>query len=298
MTLADYATLIAIAEYHSLTLAADHLHLTKSAVSHSVAKMEEELRLPLFSRAQKKWTLTESGKKLLPFAYSVLREDNRFMEVVHEIHNLTSGTVTIGACSSTCINWIPDILNSFHELYPNINVRIKGGTTNTQIINYLDNNEIDLGIAAAEATQDLGVIELYEDEMLCVTSKSFLPRTPGVVSAEELKNLPLLLSAEDFGAEALVVLDALNIPASPQMTVIDDASLVAMVSGGLGYCIVGKLVMKGIHAAVNVYSFDPPQYRYLGLLYNKRIRLSPAGIALKKHMISYIKNYPPYDITC
>ena len=210
MTLADYATLIAIAEYHSLTLAADHLHLTKSAVSHSVAKMEEELRLPLFSRAQKKWTLTESGKKLLPFAYSVLREDNRFMEVVHEIHNLTSGTVTIGACSSTCINWIPEILNSCRELYPNIYVRIKGGTSNTQIINYLDNNEIDLGIAAAEATQDLGVIELYEDEMLCVTSKSFLPRTPGVVSAEELKNLPLLLSAEDFGAEALVVLDALN----------------------------------------------------------------------------------------
>lgn len=296
MTLADYATFTAIAECRNLTLAAERLHLTKSAVSHAVAKMEASLGLSLFNRTQKEWSLTESGRMLLPFAYSVLREDNRFMEVVHEIHNLVSGAVTIGACSSTCINWIPDILNSFREQYPHIDVRVKGGANNAQIISYLDNNEIDLGIAAAEPTKDLGVIELYEDEMLCVTSRSYVSKRPHVITAEELRDLTLLLPTGDFGAESLAVLKALNIPPRPSLTAIDDASLVSMVSGGLGYCVVGKLVMKGIHLPVNIYSFDPPQYRYLGLLYNKRIRLSPAGNALKKHMIAYIKNYPPYKL--
>lgn len=69
-----------------------------------------------------------------------------------------------------------------------------------------------------------------------------------------------------------------------------------MVSGGLGYCIVGKLVMKGISSPVNIYSFDPPQYRYLSLLYNKRIMLSPAGKALKNYIVKYIKDYPEYTL--
>ena len=296
MTLADYTTFTAIAECKNLTLAADRLHLTKSAVSHAVARMENELGLPLFYRTQKEWILTESGEKLLPFAYSVIREDSRFTEVVREIHGLTSGRVTLGACSSTCINWVPHILTGFRELYPNIEIWMKGGANNTQIIRYLDDNEIDLGIAAAEPTPDLEVIELYEDEMLCITNQSYTARDPRHISTEELRSLPLLLQSGDFGEEALAVLAALGVPADPHYTTFDDASLVAMVSGGLGYCIVGKLVMKGISSPVNIYSFDPPQYRYLSLLYNKRIMLSPAGKALKNYIVKYIKDYPEYTL--
>lgn len=297
MTLADYAVFTAIVECRSLTLAAEQLYLTKSAVSHSVSRMENELKMPLFDRTQKEWRLTEAGMRLLPFAHAILRDDNRFMEIVHEMQSLEFGSVTIGCCSSTCINWIPDILNSFRELYPNIVVRVRGGANNTQIINCIDNNEIDLGIAAGRPTSSLGVMELYTDEMLCVTSKSLSLSRSNSISAEDLKDIPLILQSGDFDEEALSVLQALRIPINPYLTSVDDASLVALVSAGLGYCVVGRLVLKGLSSLpVNVYSFDPPQYRHIGLLYNKRITQSPSVKALKKHIIEYIRAYPSYEL--
>ena len=214
-----------------------------------------------------------------------------FFEAIHEIHSLTSGSITLGACSSTCINWIPGILNGFRQLYPKIEIRVKGGVHNKNIEDFLRNNEIDLGIAAIEPSTYLCGTEIYRDEMLCVTSKAFLSKKPGIITPEELKGLPLVLQNGDFAAEALAVLSALNISSTPYVTAVDDASLVAMVSGGLGYCVVGRLVLKGTSLPVNVHSFDPPQYRHIALLHNKRIMLSPVGKALRGFILNYVKNY-------
>ena len=77
MTLSDYQIFVTVAKHHSLTLCAETLHLTKSAVSHSIAKMENELGLPLFSRSNREVALTFFGEKLLPFAVAVLYSDRK-----------------------------------------------------------------------------------------------------------------------------------------------------------------------------------------------------------------------------
>lgn len=296
MTLADYVVFVTLVECKSLTLAAERLHFTKSAISHALFRMEKELGLTLFIRDPREFKLTDAAERLLPFANSVIREDNRFMEAVHGLHGLTSGSIILGTCSSTCINWIPDILNGFRRLYPDIKVQVKGGANNAEIIRYLDNNEIDLGIAAATPSNNLGVVEMYEDEMLCVVQKGHITAKEGVITASELLDMPLILQTDDFGEEALQVLQQLEVTPRPYLTTSDDASLVAMAAGGLGYCIVGKLVLKGLTSNVSVFRFDPPQYRYISLLYNKRVIRSPAATALSDYIIQYVKEYPDYDI--
>ena len=78
MTLDNYMTFATIVECKSLSLAAEKLHVTKSAVSHAVSRMESELRMPLFYRTHTGWTLTSEGKRILPFVYSIIRENDRF----------------------------------------------------------------------------------------------------------------------------------------------------------------------------------------------------------------------------
>lgn len=58
MTLFDYLNFLAVAECRSITTAADLLHLTKSAVSHNLSKIEKELSVPLFFRGSSGWELT------------------------------------------------------------------------------------------------------------------------------------------------------------------------------------------------------------------------------------------------
>ena len=84
------------------------------------------------------------------------------------------------------------------------------------------------------------------------------------------------------------------------MTATDDAGLVAMASAGLGFCILGRLVLKGTTSPVNVYSFHPRQFRHIALLQKKNVALSPAAEIFQKHIISYASSYPnpaiPFNI--
>jgi len=65
-------TFIAIHDTGSFTRAAEHLHLTQSAVSHQIRLLEEQLGRPLLRRTTRVLTVTEDGEDLLRYAQQVL----------------------------------------------------------------------------------------------------------------------------------------------------------------------------------------------------------------------------------
>lgn len=296
MTIFDYISFLTVAECKSITAAADKLHLTKSAVSHNLSKIEKELDVPLFSRGNNNWALTSAGETLLPYAQKVMQADQQFNEIVRALTGLSSGSVKLGTCSSTCINWIPGILKSFREKHPNVNVEVISGFCNAQLISKIQSNEIDLAICAAAPSPMLSITEIYTDEMLCVTSADFEPRHHSYVESDDLKNLPNLISYGDYGEEALPVALHMGITARAAYTSVDDASLVALAESGLGFCIMGRLVLKSLSANIKAFSFNPPQYRHLSLLRSNRTKASPATEALSKHIAEYVQNLPGFEL--
>ena len=132
----------------------------------------------------------------------------------------------------------------------------------------------------------------YEDEMVCVANSDFHTSTPGIITAEELQNSAFIISDQDYGVESRSVLEKLHLNANSTITATDDAGLVAMASAGLGFCILGRLVLKGTTSPVNVYSFHPRQFRHIALLQKKNVALSPAAEIFQKHIISYASSYP------
>ena len=112
------------------------------------------------------------------------------------------------------------------------------------------------------------------------------------MTAEELQNSAFIISDQDYGVESRSVLEKLHLNANSTITATDDAGLVAMASAGLGFCILGRLVLKGTTSPVNVYSFHPRQFRHIALLQKKNVALSPAAEIFQKHIISYASSYP------
>ncbi|MCI8275619.1 MAG: LysR family transcriptional regulator [Lachnospiraceae bacterium] len=292
MTLADYVIFTAVAEHRNMTHASEKLHLTRSAISHAVSRMEQELGFSLFIKTTHGISLTTNGEMLLPLAYSVIQSHNHFHETVSSINGLDAGHVRLGTCSSTCINWVPQLVHTFRTMYPAVELHIFGGANNAQILAMLEKNEIDLGIAAAESSGTILATRMYDDEMVCVTNTSFATRTPGIVTPEELAHMSLILSDQDYGEESRIVMNQVRLSASPNIIAIDDAGLVALVSAGLGYCIIGRLVLKAITSPVRVFSFDPPQYRRLALLEKRNLPSSPAIEAFKEHILRFVETYP------
>lgn len=70
---------VAVAEQGSFTLAAREIHLTQSAVSHSIRSLEEQLNCKLLDRSRRQVRLTPQGARFL-------RRCRRIMEELGEIH--------------------------------------------------------------------------------------------------------------------------------------------------------------------------------------------------------------------
>ena len=66
MSIYLYTIFETVAEQSSFVKAAGDLHLTPSAISHAIAKLESDVGFPLFIRSKKGVKLTAEGETLLP----------------------------------------------------------------------------------------------------------------------------------------------------------------------------------------------------------------------------------------
>ena len=110
MTLLTYQIFKAVSEAGSFHKAADLMGLTPSAISHAVSGMEKELGFTVFTRSKSGVSLTSSGSQLLPYIYAVLNSDESLQQAVSEMNGLQQGTVKVGAFSSVCTNWMPELV--------------------------------------------------------------------------------------------------------------------------------------------------------------------------------------------
>src|SRR5437870_3522103 len=77
MELRSLGYFVRIAELGSITRAAAHLRLAQPALTRHVQRLEEELGVALFTRANRGVRLTEAGQKLLESAERILRDVER-----------------------------------------------------------------------------------------------------------------------------------------------------------------------------------------------------------------------------
>jgi len=85
----DY--IIALADEHSLSIAARKLSVTQSAVSQHLSKLENELGASLFNRTNSEWTLTEEGRIYLEMAREIVRLEERAAAAISERAGSGSG---------------------------------------------------------------------------------------------------------------------------------------------------------------------------------------------------------------
>lgn len=133
------------AKLGSLTKAADKLHITQPAVSHTLKQLEASLGGPLFFRSARGVTLTTEGEEL----YRYVEEAFRLLELgekkLAEMQNLAYGEINIGASDTLCKHFLLPQLERFHRQYPDIRVRVTNRTT-PETIALLKEGQIDFGI--------------------------------------------------------------------------------------------------------------------------------------------------------
>jgi DNA-binding transcriptional LysR family regulator len=121
------ATFLTIAETGSVTAAAAHLALTRSAVSHSLRAIESELGLTLFHRVGRGLVLTNEGKLLKSAAADVRARMSVALEELTGAGREVRGPVTVGLFLGFSRLRLADAVESFTEAYPHAELRISFG---------------------------------------------------------------------------------------------------------------------------------------------------------------------------
>ena len=121
MTFEQIRTFLWVARLGGFRKASKRLHLSQPAVSVRIAKLEEELRVPLFERGPGDLVLTKHGMLLLSYAEQMLFVEEEIKQRVANPAE-TEGLFRIGAAETIAQAWLPSFLKAFSERYPRVNV--------------------------------------------------------------------------------------------------------------------------------------------------------------------------------
>ncbi|RLM09598.1 LysR family transcriptional regulator [Gibbsiella quercinecans] len=127
MNLKQIRYALAVAEEQSFTRAAQRCHTVQSALSHQIAKLEDELGCSLFERTSRRVRLTTAGQAFIPSAQRLLAAKQALVEEVTAASSTVSGTLSIGTISTINAIDLPSMLDKFHRHYSAVNIQLYVG---------------------------------------------------------------------------------------------------------------------------------------------------------------------------
>ena len=113
-----------VAARGSFTAAANALHYSQPAVSHHVARLEEELGVQLLVRQPRGLSVTPAGEQVLRHADAVL---DRLDDAERELGNLAAAataTVRLAAFPSAATTAVPELVAALARRYPEITLDV------------------------------------------------------------------------------------------------------------------------------------------------------------------------------
>src|ERR1700722_14904905 len=99
------------AHSQSIRAASERLHLSPSAISRQIAKLEHELRAPVFHRRPEGMRLTPAGELLHAQVEGIMREFGRVKSQIAALQNLQSGTIDIFCFQTATESFLAPVLS-------------------------------------------------------------------------------------------------------------------------------------------------------------------------------------------
>src|SRR5438093_8640293 len=138
----------AVARAGSLGGAARQLHLTPSAISHSLKSLETDLGCRLFDRAGKKLLLNQAGEQLLAQIQQPLAALDAAAESLKRLGQWGQTRLRLGAAASTCQYLLPAVIRELKKSFANATLQLESGDM-PEMVEQIRQNRLDLALGVA-----------------------------------------------------------------------------------------------------------------------------------------------------
>jgi LysR family transcriptional regulator for metE and metH len=183
----------------SMTAAASALHLTQSALSHAMRKLEAGLGTAIWLREGRSLKLTPAGESLLEAASRILPQMEHAEQGLQRLARGTRGTLRIGMECHPCYQWLLKVAADYMPRWPDVDVDVKqkfrfGG------IGALLDREIDLLVTPDPEKRASLVFEpVFDYEQVLVVARTHPLAGRSWVKPEQLRDEVLITYPVELG---------------------------------------------------------------------------------------------------
>ncbi len=179
--LMELEAVVAVARCRNFRVAAAELNRSRSALSHTVATLEERLGVRLFNRTTRSVSLTEAGEIFVASVAPALAEIRSAIDAASSRRSSLGGAVRIKTSGDVAREMMAPIILQYLRRYPEMKIDIVTNGASNDIVG----DGFDAGVRRADdVPQDMIAVPLsYELRMAVVGSLAYLenrrkPRTP------------------------------------------------------------------------------------------------------------------------
>lgn len=272
-----------LAQTQHVTRSAEVLSISQSALSRSIARLEDEMGVPLFDRQGRTIRLNQFGQIFLERVENMMKEFNEGKKEIQDLLEPESGTISLGFLHTLSTNLIPDLISSFRMDYPKIKFKLGQGPSHI-LLDQLQSGEIDLClIAPNDVKHPVRWEELWSEELFVIVPKNHKFANYQSIKLEQLANEPFIHLKKGFSLRITVEQLFQEVEIRPDITFEGEEAdtVAALVAAGLGISILPDL--KGIDKSklLQIPLSWPMSQRRIGLAWVEGRYISPANDKFK-----------------
>lgn len=293
MELRQIQYFIEVAKLEHVTEASYVLHVSQSAVSRQIFKLESELGVDLFIHEGRKVKLTPIGRLFLSHMEHLMKVIDNAQQEISEFLDPERGTVRIGFPSSLAAQMIPTVVSGFREKYPSVHFQLQHGSYK-ELVEWVAKGDMNLALMGPVPHEPQIKSEvLFEEKFVALLPASHPLANQDSVKLSELKDDSFVLFPEGFVLREMVVKACANLGFQPKVTFEGDDldAIKGLVSSGLGLTVLPEIALSE-HIASTIVTLpviEPRVTRDVGVIIPANRELPPT----EKLFYDFLKEISP-----
>jgi DNA-binding transcriptional LysR family regulator len=282
-----------VARLEHMTKAARQLSIAQPSLSQTIARLEEELGVPLFDRKGREIRLNQFG---VVFLRRVERIFGELEDARHEIADLAGMEHGRIALAVVIPQILPDLLRSFLADHPYVSFRLFHQHSSETVQQQLEQGEIDLCITSPPIEQEgIGWINLMREEIYLMVPPDHRLADRTSIDLREVEHEPFISLKPGNTMRDLTDNCCRQAGFVPRVAFEGDepSTLRGLVTAGLGVAFISELVLRNVadpSVIVPLRIKEPRCDRIIGLAWRKEHYLSQAAQYFRDFVIQYFKS--------
>src|ERR1700733_10873867 len=180
----------------SLSKASERLFVAVSALSRQIAKLEDEMGVPLFERRPRGMVLSEAGRLLAAHAHRSLMEQDRVTEEIRGLTTDRRATIRMASSEGVARDFLPQVFAHFLKTWPAAHFQLDVDTP-TEATQRVRDGTADIAVCfSVSPEKDVSVHYAHRAPIFALVGQDHPLAQQPSISLADLKPWPLAIFDE------------------------------------------------------------------------------------------------------